>query len=143
MEKLTFYEKPGCVNNTKQKALLRAAGYDVDARSLLDHPWSAESLRPFFGERPVAQWFNSSAPRIKCGEVVPENMDEAAALRAMLADPLLIRRPLIQVGERREVGFDAEIERWLGVSSRADDLESCPKASAGPSHGCDEPAATT
>ena len=130
MSKLTFYEKPGCVNNTKQKALLRDAGHEVEARSLLDHPWTTESLRPFFGARPVAQWFNPSAPRIKSGEVVPQGMDESAALNAMLADRLLIRRPLIQFGDRHEVGFDAEIERWLGVAPRAD-LENCPKTQAG------------
>lgn len=139
MNELIFYEKPGCVNNTKQKTLLRNAGHEVVAHSLLTHPWSAETLRPFFGARPVAQWFNGSAPRVKSGEVVPESMDEASALREMLADPLLIRRPLIQLGERREVGFDAGIEHWLGVSSRADDLESCPKTLAGEATGCDAP----
>lgn len=137
MSELIFYEKPGCVNNTKQKALLRNAGHEVEARSLLTHPWSTETLRPFFGARPVSEWFNRSAPRVKCGEIVPETMDEVSALQAMLADPLLIRRPLIQLGQRREAGFDAEVERWLGVSSRADDLENCPRMLAGEAKGCD------
>jgi hypothetical protein len=36
----------------------------------------------------------------------------------MLADPLLIRRPLIQVGSRRESGFDAElIDAWIGIAA--------------------------
>lgn len=137
---LTFYEKPGCLNNTKQKALLASAGYRVAAFNLLEHAWTEQSLRPFFGTRPVAQWFNPSAPRIKSGEVVPEDMDEAGALRAMLTDPLLIRRPLIRFGDRCEVGFDAEIEYWLGVSSRADDLETCPEASE--ASACELPSAS-
>ena len=37
---LTFYEKPGCLNNTKQKALLASAGYRVAAFNLLEHAWT-------------------------------------------------------------------------------------------------------
>jgi hypothetical protein len=34
----------------------------------------------------------------------------------MIADPLLIRRPLMQVGECRESGFDhARVEAWIGL----------------------------
>lgn len=139
MSELFFYEKPGCVNNTKQKAVLREAGYQVAARSLLDHPWTRDSLRPFFGDRPVAAWFNPSAPRVKSGEVVPDALDERAALDAMLADPLLIRRPLIEFDGRREVGFDAEIERWLGLLKPQEDIESCPKMLAGEQNGCEVP----
>ncbi len=29
MVRVIFYEKPGCINNTKQKALLWAAGLDI------------------------------------------------------------------------------------------------------------------
>ncbi len=35
----------------------------------------------------------------------------------MLKDPMLIRRPLLQVGDRREVGFDVEkIDAWIGLN---------------------------
>lgn len=130
MSKVIFFEKPGCVNNTKQKALLDAAGHQVEAHNLLEHPWSTETLRPFFGNRPVTEWFNRAAPRVKSGEIRPETMDEAGALSAMLADPLLIRRPLIQVEGRREVGFDPDImAQWLDIEpDRKTDLESCPMA---------------
>jgi len=49
-----------------------------------------------------------SAPAIKYGEVKPNAADAETALAPMLADPLLIRRPLIQTGGRRIAGFDAE-----------------------------------
>ena len=38
MAKVIFYEKPGCANNAKQKALLAAAGHEVEARNLLTEP---------------------------------------------------------------------------------------------------------
>lgn len=132
MTNIIFYEKPGCINNTKQKALLVAAGHQVEARSLLTTPWTRETLRPFFGTRPITEWFNSSAPRIKSGEVIPEKLDETTALSLMIADPLLIRRPLIQVENVREVGFDAEkINSWIGLNPQekpTEDLENCPRS---------------
>ncbi len=91
MATVVFYEKPGCVNNTQQKRLLAAAGHTVWARNLLTEEWTPMRLRPFFGHLPVARWFNPSAPRVKSGEVRPEDMSEDDALLAMAADPLLIR----------------------------------------------------
>jgi hypothetical protein len=53
-------------------------------------------------------------------------------------DPLLIRRPLMQVGDRCEVGFDPDaVDRWLGLQAvegaqekrdrlMQQDLETCP-----------------
>ncbi len=132
MATVRFYEKPGCVNNTKQKALLAASGHQVEAHDLLTTPWTPERLRPFFGALPVAQWFNPSAPRLKAGEVDPEALDEAAALAAMLQDPLLIRRPLMEVDGECRVGFDpAAVDAWIGLRAGAErspaELESCPK----------------
>jgi nitrogenase-associated protein len=117
MAKVTFWEKPGCANNTRQKGLLAASGHEVEARSLLAEPWEAERLRSFFGNRPVAEWFNNASPRVKSGEVVPAAFAADAAIAAMLADPLLIRRPLMESGDRREVGFDTDlVDAWLGLA---------------------------
>lgn len=116
--KVVFFEKPGCGNNTRQKAWLAAAGHEVDARSLLTEAWTPERLRAFFGERPVAEWFNRASPRVKSGEVVPEEVNADQALDMMVADPLLIRRPLIESAGRRSVGFDPEaINAWLGLDA--------------------------
>jgi nitrogenase-associated protein len=128
---IIFYEKPGCINNTKQKALLVAAGHQVEAKSLLTEPWTRDRLRAFFGERPVSEWFNPSAPRIKSGEVIPAQVDEKTALTLMIEEPLLIRRPLLEVGETRAVGFDRDrIQAWLGLTpiNQKEDLETCPRS---------------
>ena len=130
MAKVIFYEKPGCINNTKQKALLKAAGHEVIVHNLLTTLWTVTSLRPFFGDRPVVEWFNRTAPLIKSGAVIPENLTEATALELMIQHPLLIRRPLMQVGDRYEVGFDrAKVAAWIGLATptSTDDLEICPR----------------
>lgn len=141
MATITFYEKPGCINNTKQKALLRAAGYTVEAHNLLTEAWSRDRLRRFFGDRPVVEWFNPSAPPIKAGVVHPNQLDADTALSLMLENPLLIRRPLWQIGDRYEVGFDiARLEEWMRLQTLSpalaalhpapthQDLETCPRS---------------
>jgi nitrogenase-associated protein len=142
MASVVFYEKPGCANNMRQKTLLAAAGHSVWAKNLLSEKWTPMRLRPFFGNLPVSQWFNASAPRIKSGELNPEHMSEDEALLQMVGDPLLIRRPLMEVGDQCRAGFDqAEVERWIGLQSAltTEDLETCPKDHL--QLPCEEPAA--
>ncbi len=116
MAHVIFWEKPGCAGTARQKALLARSGHSLDVRNLLSEPWTAAGLRLFFGARPVSEWFNKSSPRVKSGEVRPEALGEAAALTLMLADPLLIRRPLMESGRRREAGFEPErIAAWIGL----------------------------
>ncbi len=117
MAHVTFWEKPGCAGNARQKALLVRSAHTLDVRNLLSEPWTAAELRAFFGARPVSEWFNKSSPRVKSGEVRPEALDDAAALALMLADPLLIRRPLMESAGRREAGFEPErIAAWIGLA---------------------------
>ncbi|MDY6992934.1 MAG: ArsC/Spx/MgsR family protein [Pseudomonadota bacterium] len=127
MAQVIFYEKPGCINNTRQKALLKASGHEVIAKNLLAEPWNIERLKLFFHAYPVAEWFNPAAPRVKSGEVAPQALSAEQALVMMLADPLLIRRPLMQVAEDYRIGFDAaQVNAWIGLSVLdITDLETC------------------
>ena len=101
MADVTFFEKPGCQGNQRQKTLLAAAGHTVHARSLKTEVWTAEGLLAFLGRLPVPEWFNRSAPAIKLGHIDPDALDVRQALTLLLENPLLIRRPLMQVGEER------------------------------------------
>lgn len=136
MATVLFYQKPGCGTNARQIRALEAAGHQVIARSLLTEPWTAAELRAFFGETPVMSWFNPAAPRIKSGEVKPAEIDAATAIALMLIDPLLIRRPLIEVDGARCAGFDREPVPSLLGGTR-DDLQGCTRTEAMPR--CAEP----
>lgn len=134
MAKVVFYEKPGCGTNARQRQMLAAAGHELEVRSLLAEPWTAERLRAFFGATPVASWFNPASPRVKSGAVDPAATGADEAIALMLADPLLIRRPLVEADGVRCAGFDrAPVTGLLAAGtalpeacSRPGDAPRCP-----------------
>lgn len=132
MATIVLYEKPGCINNARQKQLLTEAGHVVDARNLLTADWQLDELRSYFSGMPLTEWFNPSAPAIKKGDIVPAELDEDQTLVLMQQDPLLIRRPLMRVGNTRRAGFNFDdIHNWIGLSPDTEkhnaNLEACPR----------------
>jgi hypothetical protein len=85
MAVVTFYEKPGCKGNLRQKTLLAAAGHTVQAKSLKTEAWTADRLLAFLGKLPISAWFNPAAPDIKAGEIVPENLGFVRGMNAGIA----------------------------------------------------------
>lgn len=130
MAKVIFWEKPGCKGNAKQKEILLASGHELDVRNLLTEAWTEETLAMFFGKRPVAEWFNPTNPQVKSGEIVPGQVKAEDALRMMVAEPLLIVRPLMQVGNERLAGFQVDqVHNWIGLqldSVGERDPQNCP-----------------
>jgi nitrogenase-associated protein len=143
MTEVVFYEKPGCLSNARQKALLQALGHRLTVRDLLAEPWTTERLRGFFGDRPVADWFNYTAPRVKSGEVMPAALDADEALALMVADPILVRRPLLELPGLKACGFESgPVLAALGVAlGPGEDYQACshPRASPGIEASCPEP----
>ena len=134
MAQVLFYEKPGCRNNKKQKDFLIAAGHTLDIKNILTESWTIDKLYLFLKDFPITSWFNYSAPRVKSKEIIPENFmnsDKNDVLELMIADPLLIRRPLLQVDQTYKIGFEYNIiDTWIGlnpVNFSSEDLETCPR----------------
>ena len=125
MATVQFWEKPGCRTNARQKLALQAAGHEVIVHDLLKEAWTPMRLLDFFIDLPIAEWFNLNAPQIKSGEISPGMYDIGSALRAMQAEPLLIRRPLIQIGRTCIAGFDTQrLDALIGLGVAQVD-ESC------------------
>ncbi len=141
MSTIVFFEKPGCQTNSRQKAVLELAGHAVEARNLLDYPWTKAELELYFGEKPVAECFNPAAPSIKSGAVDPHLFTREEALDMMIETPLLIKRPLMKVEGHCIQGFETStlktiisldpLEGAAGVmnSFMMSDLSSCPHGS--------------
>lgn len=155
MYSLVFYEKPGCTNNRRQRRLLEGQGCVLERRNLLTEAWSKASLAPFFTEhREISDWFNRRSPRVKSGEINPKLLSVDEALDLMIADPLLIRRPLIAYDIDDEIfrcsGFDYQklnlnigFNLALSLGRAADspglaweNIEECPKPHL--ANGCED-----
>jgi len=131
MPTVVFYEKPGCLTNARQKALLERHGYELAVRNLLTEAWTEGRLYAFLGNRPVTEWFNPAAPAVKSGEIEPRAQDRRSAMALLLRDPLLIRRPLVDTVFGKMAGFDdAAVLRALGIDS--DQVEAKHQACASP-----------
>lgn len=118
MAQVVFYAKPGCKGNARQIRVLQASGHEVEVRDLLSEPWTAARLLSFFGDRPAADWFNRSAVRVKSGEIDPDTLNAEDAMALLLADPALIRRPLMAALGEKHIGWEPEvIEGWIGFGS--------------------------
>lgn len=123
MTKVIFYEKPGCVVNQNQKNLVEAAGFDVEIYDLMAQKWTAAGLRAYFGDRPVEDWFDPEAPRIRSGEVNPASANPQAALVMMTVDPTLIKSPLVKLEDRCASGLDeSQLEIFIKGARDADSL---------------------
>jgi nitrogenase-associated protein len=103
---VVFYEKPGCAGNKKQKDLLKTHGVEFEVKSMLDTPWSVESLSSFFDGLEKDKIVNQFAPQVKSGEIIPEKLSKDELINLMIKEPILIKRPLIEVGEDKVCGFD-------------------------------------
>jgi len=126
MKLVLFYEKPGCATNTKQKRQLQSAGCMVLVRDLLNNGLTEEELYAFLEPLHVTEWFNPNAPKIKNGEIDITALSREHALKMLMREPILIRRPLMVIGNRKFCGYDAQaVAEALGSEFENPVGESC------------------
>lgn len=107
-KQMIFYEKTGCGGNARQKKLLEAEGISFEVRSMLDTQWCKESLSPFFEGLEKEEIINQFAPAIKNGELNIAKYNKDEIIEMMIKEPILIKRPLIEIGATKICGFDLE-----------------------------------
>ena len=145
VSELRFFEKPGCIGNARQKALLVRLGHRLEVHDLLRTRWTPAELRTYLDALPVREWLNPSAPQVRDGDIDLDALDADAALALLVAEPLLIRRPLIDSPHGRCAGFvPGPVLRALGVPDDAADLDNCARGTQAPGNpepSCDARAA--
>ena len=127
MADIVFYEKPGCINGGKQKAILEAAGNMLECRDILTTQWTGQSLVPFLMSKNPVDIMNHTAPAVKTGEIVPAELSFEEAVALMVDSPILIKRPLIEVEGVKLQGFsNPELKPYLGDWDASEDVVTCP-----------------
>ncbi len=127
MTSMIFFEKPGCINGEKQKKILIQAGNTLQCINILEHKWTEDKLLPFIQGKEPSTMMNYTAPAIKNGRIHPDRLSFQEAVSLMIADPILIKRPLIQIDQQYIQGFDDErLAAHLGTWDNREDVTTCP-----------------
>jgi arsenate reductase (glutaredoxin) len=93
---------------------LQAKKIDFEEREYGKHPLSEKELREIIGDDPIEPFLNTRTPlyRERNMKQKPPSRDEA--IKLMLKDPNLLRRPVIIKGKNKLMGFNqAEVNELL------------------------------
>ena len=119
---ITFYEKPGCAGNEKQKKLLLENGIRFETKSILDTKWDKKTLSLFFKKLEKEDIINKFAPQIKKGELEISKISKDDLIDLMCKNPILIKRPLLEIGDYKICGFNIEKINTLLVGKIPTDI---------------------
>ena len=84
-----IFENPGCINNGKQRKILQNADHKETNIDILSNNWTRTSLLPFLVSYNPVELINTTAPRIKSGEIVPSMLSFEETLMSMIESPIL------------------------------------------------------
>jgi arsenate reductase-like glutaredoxin family protein len=87
--------------------LLAQRGIAVESRDLFGKPLGEDEIRVLVRRGGLDNVFSWRSPTARARGLTPGTLSEDEAVRLMAAEPRLIRRPLIDSGDRLIVGADA------------------------------------
>ena len=115
MKELTIYYNPRCSKSRATRALLKERGADPQVIDYLRTPPTAAELRGLIARLGIAP-----EQLVRKGEKVFEakhagkELTDEQWIEAMVADPILIERPIVVAGDEAEIGRPPErVERLL------------------------------
>jgi len=110
MSKVTIYHNPRCSKSRQTLALLQEHGIEPEVIPYLQNPPDAhtlERLLQLLQLKPRALMRRKEAPYEALG-LDDETLSDAALIEAMVANPVLIERPIVVKGSRAVLGRPPE-----------------------------------
>lgn len=110
---VTIFHNPRCSTSRNALALLRERGVEPEVVDYLKVGWDAATLNRLaaatgLGLRGLLRNKEEGAKTL-----LAANADDGAILKAMIADPVLVERPIIETGKGARIG--RPIERVLEI----------------------------
>ncbi len=117
MTKITVYEKPTCTTCKNLAVLLKENGIDYDKQNYFIEPLTAGDLKELLGKLKIPA-FGLLRTREKefSGLGFDENTAEDKIIDAIVANPGLLNRPIVVVGDRAVIA--RPIEKALELLSQ-------------------------
>jgi arsenate reductase len=106
---ITIYGIRNCDTMKKARAWLEARGLDYQFHDYKTQGIAPETLAAWVGELGWGALLNRAGTTFrKLPDAEKQDLDEARAMALMLAQPSVIKRPVLDLGPRRLVGFSPE-----------------------------------
>jgi Spx/MgsR family transcriptional regulator len=103
-----FLQKPSCTTCRKARAYMEKRGFELHFRNLDKERLSADELEKLIGDRDHKDFLNTRNELYRQKNMKEKPPTRADAIRMMVGEPNLIRRPVIVAGGRVVLGFDQE-----------------------------------
>lgn len=106
---ITIHGIRDCDTMKKARAWLEAQGLDYQFHDYKTQGIAPETLAAWVGELGWEALLNRGGTTFrKLPDAEKQDLDEARAMALMLAQPAIIKRPVLDLGPRRLVGFSPE-----------------------------------
>ncbi len=101
---VTMYHNPRCNTSRKTLALLREKGVEPDIVEYLKTPPTAAELKKILGQlkMPAAKLVRKK--EAAAAGIDPKALSEDALIAAMVANPIVIERPIVISGSKAALG---------------------------------------
>jgi regulatory protein spx len=107
--RVRFYQKSSCGYCRKARSVLKDLGLDLDVRDLIREPLNRNELTDLIGSTDIREFLNPTSSLFKQRRMRSSPPTKSEAIRLMMEDPNLIRRPIIIKGKRKVFGFEETI----------------------------------
>lgn len=93
---------------------MQAKKIDFEEREYGKHPLSEKELREIIGNGPIEKFLNTRTPLYREKNMKQKPPTHQEAIKLMLRDPNLLKRPVIIKGTKKVTGFnEAEVKELL------------------------------
>lgn len=87
---------------------MRSRKAEVVERDFFKVPFTAAELEKLVSDRPIAEFISTRATSYKTTGWDKKPPTKKQAIKAMLQDPTLLRRPILVIGKKRVIGWSQE-----------------------------------
>ena len=93
---------------------MQAKKVDFEEREYGKNPFSEKELREIIGDGPIEKFLNTRTPLYREKNMKQKPPSQEEAIKLMLKDPNLLKRPVIIKGKKKLTGFhEAELKELL------------------------------
>lgn len=107
---ITLYHNPRCSKSREALALLQTKGVEPSIILYLETPPTAKALKTLLAQLNISarQLLRKTEDAYKELNLADERLSEAALIKAMIANPKLIERPIAIKGDKAVIGRPPE-----------------------------------